>query len=448
MPRKTIWFALALVALCLASSLPAAAQSPQGQAAPSAEVTERARKIAAALEKIGLHPKVVPLPQAIEGHRIDVIIGEQKLGATYTQMLIHVGAENKVGQIYRSALTAPSASRQVDSIKPGPSWIGFISSPRKTVFHSGERLPPGSAFLVPTGYVFANATKPGVAITVIVKRFDNQGVDASKSLPRDLTMEQTARSLYLAAAIKPQVENWMKVLAQAIDDVDRPGAPVATAKPPEPKPPQPKPQAAKPPEPKPQAAKPPEPKPPQPKPEPAKPPASVAIPLRTPERPTAQELFRPPAKPSLSERLQNWWTQKEDRAAADPARWRGRAMTHGGGVIAALGFFSGVPGWVAVGVAFAAGGISAYHSGKPPTPPYEHPAVREAREKLQQYQEKWKQGFSTAELEELGIFTQQLSTMTPAERAQAYRDADIEFTSRVEAFRQMREAEARERAGR
>ena len=419
---------------------------------PVAELPDRLRRIIAELQKLGLDPKIEFLPQALGGHRIDVEIGAEKPGATHTSLIIQLGAPEKVQQVYKASADFAQAligswGHAADPVKV-PGWTGLVVYATENPKFTGWLAKIG-ADNYQFGKVLGGCIKQDAMVTVIQDHYDTETwTQLQAPLKRPTTSAEIEayqkewerlrreRSLQLAPGLKQQVVSWITILTKIVDDADKPIAPVAAAKPPEAKPP------VKPPTLPPRT--------------PVKPPATT-LPVKPPTttkpvtppttRPTVEEMFKPPPKPTLGQRLQNWWTQKEDRAAANPAQWRGTAMTHGGALIAGLGVLSGVPGWVAVGVAFFAGGIGAYHSGQPSALPPEHPLVREAREKLQQYQEEWKRGFTKAELEDLGIFLERLDKLTPEQRAQAYRDADIEFTSRAEAFRQMREAEERERKG-
>jgi hypothetical protein len=65
--------------------------------------------------------------------------------------------------------------------------------------------------------------------------------------------------------------------------------------------------------------------------------------------------------------------------------------------------------------------------------------VTEARQKIDEYQEQWKRGFTDQELGDLGIFLERFKDMSPQERMQSYKDADVEFTNRLEVLIQMKQ---------
>ncbi|MCX7001770.1 MAG: hypothetical protein NTV22_00685 [bacterium] len=396
------------------------------------QLPERGLKIAAAMEKIGLRPKAELLPQAIGGYRIEVKIGEEKAGKTFTSLFIHVGKDDTVKGMalfaFANALVGESQKRKVAL---PPPWAGESN---QHVKDDGMGILLGGNCIIGSGAAYA--TRNDVALNVKIIRFDtqtlaqfNQALRAQGLSFDDSGRREIDRSVELSTGLNTASENWLKILAKIVDEVDGvAAAPVVAA---------------------------------------ATPPltnAPVAVPLGPPvvapvvppkpkPKPTPRELFgsgpapltRPP-KPGVGTRIQNWWGGVEDYAAANPNRWAGWCLTSSGvGVMAVSLFVPGV-GWTVIGASLFACGVGAYHGGKGQPPP-EVAIVAEARERLQHYQQEWKHGFTDTELNQLGIFMDDLSKLTPAQRRQVYKDADVEFTTRADAFRQMREDEARERAG-
>lgn len=398
-------------------------------ATASMEMPERGKKIAAAMEKAGLVVKGAALPQAVGGYRLEATIGKEEGGATQTKLFIHFGEPAKLEkwhEFLKGSLIshAQDDNKQVDEMTPAPKWAGHIA------YYSPER-PPKSILLGPqvrgagaiTGVVAAHAinARRDATVSVTISRHDSMNfIEYNKSLGKlsfdDAGRRARGRCAELAAGLKPDVETWMKTLANIVDEVDSGGAPSAET----PVAP-PKPQPETPPPPKPSAASP-------------KPPASTA----------AARVIFPEGRPRtlIGQRLQNWWIDTENYAAAHPNRWAGDCLTHAGGAIIVLGVLVG-PVWMIAGATLYTIGLIKYHQTQPGTAPPEPEIVRNSRERLREYQEKWKRGFSDAELNELGVFMQDLGKMTPADRARVYQDAEIDFVNRAEALRQLREAEAR-----
>jgi hypothetical protein len=275
-----------------------------------------------------------------------------------------------------------------------------------------------------------------VALNVKINRFDTQTLSQFGEALRaqglsfdDSGRRQIQRSVELSAGLNIDSENSLTVLANIVDEVDGVAAAptVASTTPTMPTKP-------------PTVA-------------PAAPPSvAVLVPTKPKPRPTGRELFgagpapttRPP-QPGIGTRLQNQWEGMEDYAAANPNRWVGWCLSSSGLAITAISLFVPGVGWTVAGAALFSCGVGAYHGGKDKTPP-EIAIIADARERLQHYQEEWKHGFTDAELNNLGIFMDNLSKLTPAQRAQVYKDNDIEFTTKADAYRQIREAEAKERA--
>lgn len=134
------------------------------------------RKIVAALEKIGLHPKVTALPQAISGHRIDVDIGEEKPGNTRTNLIIHIGAAEKVRQVYKASEDWAKGTLRVGyGSEPVsvPQWTGLVifatDSPN---YHEESRKLGAETYA--SAESLGGCIKRDVMLTVIINRFDTQ----------------------------------------------------------------------------------------------------------------------------------------------------------------------------------------------------------------------------------------------------------------------------------
>jgi hypothetical protein len=331
-----------------------------------------------------------------------------------------VGVEDKVRQLYSELNSLPLGDKnQRDAFVPNPLWTGTIVHPARVKQWNISQGRIGDHYYQ-DATVYAHGLRKDVSLSVHIDRTDAQPMADCRTVECRQREEprRPARELELAAQIRPQVESWMKVLAKTIDDLDTPGAPVATTPPPERKPA-------------------------------APPPPTSTTQVPPPTKPTAQQLFARPTT-VIGGRVERWWTNTrediEDYAAARPTRWAGDCYMASGLAITVLGVFVPGPGWVLFGGGLFTAGAILHHSDRS-TPPPELAVVREAREKLERYQKDWTRGFSDAQLNELGIFMDDLSKLTREQRQQVYRDADIDFTSRAEAFRQMREAEAQERKG-
>lgn len=368
--------------------------APQSKSGP--ELPERVRRIVAELEKLGLHPKVTPLPEAIYGHVVTATVGDMKPGATVAQFFIHVGSEAKVREIQDFTRKHQSfAADDSKGIKVAPhacaaNWNGFVVYP---VNGRGNSWWTSSveigAVSYETGNIHAHCLKKDVLVTVDIKKIDTV---PSNRLTTGLAefaarmMRLLSRQVELAAPIRSQVDNWMKVLLSEIQKLDPEPVSPAVATPATPLSPPAAPEATKP-----------------------------AVVVATPTvRPTARQIFGtgPPPRTLIGPRIERWVNEQRDWAAANPVKAVGTLMMGTG--LALLGTFTAP--WS--GAALIAGGIGAYQSTKPKEPPSELAPIREAREKVQKYQQDWKRGFTDAELNDLGIFMDDLSKLTPEQRMQ------------------------------
>ncbi|MBX7209509.1 MAG: hypothetical protein K1X78_14430 [Verrucomicrobiaceae bacterium] len=414
------------------------------QAQP-AQLPERGMKIVAAMEKMGLHPKTYLLPKAIGGYRISATTGEPKPGRTFTELFIHIGEEAQVKTLAKlgfpkGTAAKPTPTPQIRKAALSSPWAGEVSvrTANDGLGYVEQEIYPGPGrghddYL--SGWAAAFARRGDVVLHAKITRWDSLEQSAFyKTLPPIKTFSKfdaasgglthwqqrtrymeghyAARCIALSTGLDAEAENWLKMLAKIVDDVDRTTAAPAVA-----------------------ATTPPKP----------------TEPAKDKPKPTARVIFgkgpvlaaKPPPRPGVGERLQNWWEGVEDYAADNPNRWAGWCLTSSGTAVMAVSLFVPGVGWTAIGAGLFACGVGAYHGGKAQPPP-EVAIVTEARERLQRYQQEWKHGFTDAELNELGIFMDDLSKLTPAQRRQVYKDADVEFTTRAEAFRQMREDDAKQ----
>jgi hypothetical protein len=154
---------------------------------------------------------------------------------------------------------------------------------------------------------------------------------------------------------------------------------------------------------------------------------------------TLRRILTPRVRTPITGRIKRWFGEKMEGYRRRPRTAIGDTLFVGGAYLIAQGVFLSNPLSCGIGAVLWAGGYGAYHSPRGPTKPPEHPAVTEARQKIDEYQEQWKRGFTDQELGDLGIFLERFKDMSPQERMQSYKDADVEFTNRLEVLIQMKQ---------
>lgn len=434
--------------------------TPSGAAQPVAD--DRQSRAVALFEKMGLHPRVTPLPIAVGGEMIKMTIGQAAPGAIVTEMFVHVGDPARLRKLYDYSLDAENATiakgnhRRLDAYCPA-GWSGYsVTLVNRHNGKSGGSSEGIGGVNYMNGWFLAHCYKGGAFLSVRVRRIDTITFDAFYA---GAPVNDTAKynnyfsdhSQTLSENLKSRADSSMALLIDAMNKLDGDEGAATASSSTAPRPPDagattavaPSTGGAEPSQSKPPAV------------------AASQQPLQSaqasaPAKPagagdekpslTIRDLF--PEKPGgkgastvIGPHIASWLNEKWNWAAANPVKAAGSTMIAIGGALIAT---AAAP-WT--GVALVVGGIGAYQSTKPKPAPTELEVIQDARNKIQKFQNEWKQGFSNEELKELGIVFDDLSKLTKEQRMQVYRDADIEFQKRAEAYLYLKQEQEREKGG-